>query len=57
MPAAKDIKKVVARRTVWEILRKYVDLMMGRFPPPEELLKRVEEKLPDGTTSEARPPC
>ena len=57
MPAVKDMKKVVARRTVWEILRKYVDLMMGRFPPPEELLKRVEEKLPDGTTSEARPPC
>jgi hypothetical protein len=45
MPAAKDIRRVAARRTVWKILRRYIDAMMARFQPPEELIKRVEEKL------------
>jgi hypothetical protein len=45
MPAAKDLKKVVARRTIWKVLQQYINAMMGRFPPPEKLIERVEEKL------------
>jgi hypothetical protein len=59
MPAANEPKRVVARRTVWRILRQYVDTMLARFSPPEELIKKVEEKLPatpESGTNEPRPP-
>jgi hypothetical protein len=45
MPAAKDKKRVAARRTVRTFLRWYLDTMLGRFPAPEKLIERVEEKL------------
>jgi hypothetical protein len=41
------------------MLRRYVDGMLARFSPPEDLVRRVEEKLPaatEGTTTEPRPP-
>jgi len=41
MPAAKDIQGAAARRTIWVILRQYVQTMMSRLPPPEKLIERV----------------
>jgi hypothetical protein len=46
MPAAKDIQGAAARRTIWVIRRQCVHTMMSRFPPPEEMIERVEEKQP-----------